>query len=79
MTLTPATATASFTQMKTHLAKCRGTTGPPLKYVVHPQLKGPHDAPEDGPEDPPPFGDPISPYVTIDAELTLAHRSFDMT
>ena len=69
MTLTPATAAASFTQMKTHLAKCRGTTGLPLEYVVRPQLKGPFDAPEDGPEDPPPFGDTDSPYVTIDAEL----------
>ena len=70
MTLTPATAAASFTQMKTHLAKCRGTTGLPLEYVVCLQLKGPHDVPEDGQEDPPPFGDPNSPYVTIDAELT---------
>jgi hypothetical protein len=70
MTLTPATAAASFTQMKTHLTKCRGTTGLPYKYVVRPQLKGPHDAPEDGPEDPPPFGDPDIPYVTIDNELT---------
>jgi hypothetical protein len=69
MTLTPATAAASFTQMKMHLAKCRGTTGLPLEYVVRPQLKGPYDAPKDGPEDPPPFGDPDSPYVTIDAEL----------
>ena len=69
MTLTPATAAASFTQMKTHLAKCRGTTGLPLEYVVRPQLKGPFDAPEDGPEDPPSFGNPDSPYVTIDAEL----------
>jgi hypothetical protein len=70
MTLAPATAVASFTQMKTHLAKCRGTTGLLLEYVVCPQLKGPYDAPEDGPEDPPPFGDPNSPYVTINAELT---------
>jgi hypothetical protein len=70
MTLTPATVAASFTQMKMHLAKCRGTTGLPLKYVVCPQLKGPHDAPEDGPEDAPLFNDPNSPYVTIDAELT---------
>jgi hypothetical protein len=70
MTLTPATAAASFTQMKTHLAKCRGMTGIPLEYVVCLQLKGPHDAPEDGPEDPPPFGDPDSPYVMIDTELT---------
>ncbi len=69
MTLTPTTAAASFTQMKTHLAKCRGTTGLPLEYVFCPQLKGPYDTPKDGPEDPPPFGDPDSPYVTIDAEL----------
>jgi hypothetical protein len=40
MTLSPATAVASFTQMKTHLAKCRGTTGLSLEYVVHSQLKG---------------------------------------
>jgi hypothetical protein len=55
--------------MKMHLAKCRGTTGLPLDYVVCPQLKGPYNASEDRPEDPPPFGDPGSPYVTIDAEL----------
>ena len=61
MTLTPATVVASFTQMKTHLAKCRDTIGPPLKYVVRLQLKGFHEAPEDGPEDPPPFGNPDSP------------------
>jgi hypothetical protein len=61
MTLTPATAAASFTQMKTHLAKCRGTTRLPLEYVVRPQLKGPFDALEDGPEDHPPYGDPDSP------------------
>jgi hypothetical protein len=81
MTLTPATAAASFTQMKTHLAKCRGTTGLPLEYVVRPQLKGPYDAPEDGPEDPPPFGDPDSPYVTIDTELTdcAPILQFDLT
>ena len=69
MTITPANAVASFTLMKTHLAKCRGTTGLPLEYVVCPQLKGPHDAPEDEPEDPPSFSNPDSPYVTIDAEL----------
>ncbi len=69
MTLMPTTAAASFTQTKTHLAKCRGMTGPPLEYVVHPQLKGRYNTPEDGPEDPPPFGDPDSLYVTIDAEL----------
>ena len=70
MTLTPTNTAASFTQMKLHLAKCRGTTGLPLEYVVCSQLKGPHTVPEDGPEDPPPFGNPESPYVMIDAELT---------
>jgi hypothetical protein len=81
MTLTLATAAASFTQMKTHLAKCRGTTGLPLEYVVRPQLKGPHDVPEDGPEDSPPFGDPNSPYATINAELTARAPilRFDLT
>jgi hypothetical protein len=70
MTLTPAAAAASFTQIKMHLTKCRGATGLPLKYVGCPQLNLPHDVPEDGLEDPPPFGDPDSPYVTIDTELT---------
>jgi hypothetical protein len=36
MTITPASAAASFTQMKMHLTKCRGTTGLPLEYVVCP-------------------------------------------
>jgi hypothetical protein len=53
-----------------YLAKCRGRLGVPLDYVIHAQLKGPHDAPEDSPEVPPAFGKPESPYVTINAELT---------
>ncbi len=40
------------------------------RQVQGAQLKGPLDAPEDGPEDPPAFGDPESPYETIDAKLT---------
>ena len=48
----------------------QGYSRSPLEYVIRPQLKGPHDTPEDGPEDQPLFGDPDSPYVTIDAELT---------
>ena len=70
MTLTPSTAASCFTNMKTYLAKCRGRLGIPLDYVVRAQLKGPFDASEDGPEDPPAFGDPESPYETIDAEMT---------
>lgn len=74
MTLSQATAAACFTQMTTHLDKCRGVTGIPLGYVVRPTLKGPFDAPEDGPEDQPPYGDPGSPYPTIDAELSARAR-----
>ena len=70
MTLTPSTAASCFTNMKTYLAKCRGRLGIPLDYVVRAQLKGPFDASEDGPEDPPAFGDPESPYKTLDAEMT---------
>ena len=39
MTLTQATAAACFTNMLTHLDKCRGSTGIPLGYVVRPTLK----------------------------------------
>ena len=74
MTLSQATAAACFTQMTTHLDKCRGVTGIPLGYVVRPTLKGPFDAPEDGPEDHPPYGAPESPYPTIDAELSARAR-----
>jgi hypothetical protein len=81
MTLTPATAAACFTQMKMHLSKCRGRLGIPLDYVVRAQLKGPYDVPEDAPVDPPAFGQPESPYPTIDAKLSAraAIRRSDMT
>ncbi len=81
MTLTPATAAACFTQMKMYLAKCRGRLVVPLDYVVRAQLKGPYDGPEDAPADPPAFGNPESPYVTINAELTACATilRFDLT
>ena len=81
MTLTPATAAACFTQMRMHLSKCRGRLGIPLDYVVRAQLKGPYDVPEDAPVDPPAFGQPESPYPTIDAKLSAraAIRRSDMT
>jgi hypothetical protein len=52
------------------LGKMRGIAGHPLSYVPHPTLNGPHDADIDNEtEDPPPFGQPGSPYVSIDDEL----------
>jgi hypothetical protein len=39
-------------------------------YILRPNLKGPNDADiDDETEDPPPFGQPGSPYVSIDNEL----------
>ncbi len=52
------------------LGKMRGIAGHPLSYVPHPTLKGPYDADMDNKtEDPPPFGQPESPYVSINDEL----------
>jgi hypothetical protein len=52
------------------LGKMRGIAGHPLSYVPHSNLKGPHDANIDNEtEDPPPFGQPGSPYFSIDDEL----------
>jgi hypothetical protein len=52
------------------LGKMRGIAGHPLSYVPCPNLEGPNNAdPDDEAEDPPPFGQPGSPYVSIDNEL----------
>jgi hypothetical protein len=77
MTLTPATAAASFIKMKMHLTKCRGRTGLPLEYVVRLQLKGPQEVPEDGPEDPPPFGNPCEDFptwISLCCDSAFAHK-----
>jgi hypothetical protein len=60
----------AFNDMLILLGKMRGIAGHPLSYVLHPSLKGPNDAdPDDETKDPLPFGQPGSPYVSIDDEL----------
>jgi hypothetical protein len=47
-----------------------GIAGHPLSYSPHPNLKGPNNADiDDETEDPLPFGQPGSPYVSIDGKL----------
>jgi hypothetical protein len=63
-------AAKAFNDMLILLGKMRGIAGHPLSYVPHPNLKGPNDTdPDDETEDPPPFGQPGSPYVSIDGKL----------
>jgi hypothetical protein len=70
MTLQPLLAAKAFNDMLILLAKMRGIAGGPLSYILHPNLKGPNDAdPDDETETPPPFGQPGSPYVSIDDKL----------
>jgi hypothetical protein len=52
------------------LGKMWGIAGHPLSYVPRPNLKGPNNMGiDDKTEDPPLFGQPGSPYVSIDNEL----------
>ncbi len=70
MTLDPHLAAKAFTNMLIILGKIWGIAGHSLSYVPCPSLKGPYDADmDDKTEDPPPFGQPGSPYVSIDDEL----------
>ncbi len=70
MTLKPHSAAKASSDMLIILGKMRGIAGHPLSYVPRPTLKGPYDADmDDKTEDPPPFGQPGSPYVSIDNEL----------
>jgi hypothetical protein len=56
------------------LGKMRGIAGHPLSYVPRSNLKGPNEVDsDDKTEDPPPFGQPGSPYISIDDEL--CHRA----
>jgi hypothetical protein len=74
MTLDSHSAARAFTGMLIILGKMRGIAGHPLSYVPHPSLKGPYDADmDDETEDPPPFGQPGSPYVSINNKL--CHRA----
>ncbi len=70
MTLDPHSAAKAFSDMLIILGKMRRIAGHPLSYVPRPTLKGPHDADiDDKTEDPPPFGQPGSPYVSINDKL----------
>jgi hypothetical protein len=70
MTLNPHTAAKAFSDMLIILGKMGGIAGHPLSYIPCPTLKGPYDADmDDETEDPPPFGQPGSPYVSINDEL----------
>jgi hypothetical protein len=70
MTLEPHLAAKAFSDMLIILGKMRGIAGHPLSYVPRPSLKGPYHADmDDETEDPPPFGQPGSPFVSIDDEL----------
>jgi hypothetical protein len=70
MTLDLHLAAKAFTDMLILLGKMRGITGHPLSYVPHPNLKGPNDADiDDKNEDTLPFGQPRSPYDSINDKL----------
>jgi hypothetical protein len=70
MTLDPQSAAKAFTNMLILLGKMWGIAGYSLSYVLRSNLKGPNDANIDNEtEDTPPFGQPGSPYFSIDNEL----------
>ncbi len=70
MTLEPHSDAKAFSDMLIIFGKMQGIAGHPLSYDPCPTLKGPYDADmDDKTEDPPPFGQPGSPYVSIDDEL----------
>jgi hypothetical protein len=70
MTLNPHLAAKAFSNMLIILGKMRGIAGHPLSYIPRPSLKGPYDVDmDDETEDPLPFGQPGSPYVSINDEL----------
>ncbi len=70
MTLDLHSAAKAFTNMLIILGKMRGIAGHPLSYVPRPSLKGPYDVDmDDETEDPLLFGQPGSPYVSINNKL----------
>ncbi len=72
MTLDLQLAAKAFTDMLILLGKMQGIAGHPLSYVLHSNLKRPNYADiDDEIKDPPPsnFGQPGSPYFSIDAKL----------
>jgi hypothetical protein len=72
MTLEQTNAAACFSQMRQYLCKLHSKMmGLPLDYVIWVALNGPFDYPDAKEPDPPPFGDPNSPYVSVDDELVM--------
>ncbi len=70
MTLDPQLAAKAFTDMLILLGKMRGIAGHPLSYVPRSNLKEPNNTYiDDKTEDPLPFGQPGSPYFSIDDKL----------
>ncbi len=70
MILEPHSAAKAFSDMLIILGKMQGIAGHTLSYVPRPTLKGPYDTDmDDETEDPPPFGQPGSPYVSINHKL----------
>jgi hypothetical protein len=69
-TLDPQSAAKAFLDMVVLLGKVRGISGIPLAYVVRFNLKSPNNTPYDDPtRDFPAFGQPGSPYSSVDEEL----------
>jgi hypothetical protein len=67
MTLDPQLAAKAFTNMFFLLGKMREIAGHPLSYVPRSNLKGPNNADIDNETKKPlPFGQPGSPYFSID-------------
>jgi hypothetical protein len=63
-------AAKAFIDMLIILGKMQGIAGHPLSYVPSPSLKGPYNVDmDDKTETPPPFGQPGSPYVSINDKL----------
>jgi hypothetical protein len=70
MTLDLQLRAKTFTDMLILLGKMQGIAEHPLSYVLHSNLKGPNDADIDSEtKDPHPFGQPWSPYFSIDNKL----------
>jgi hypothetical protein len=70
LTLDPQSAAKVFTNMLVLLSKMQGIAGHPLNYVPQSNLKGPNDADiDDEHKGPLTFGQPGSPYFSIDYKL----------
>jgi hypothetical protein len=80
MTLDLQSAAKAFTNMLILLGKMQGIAGRPLSYVPCSNFKGPTNADiDDETKDPLPFGQPGSPYFSIDDERCRQAQYFILT